>query len=83
MRGETPPMSYYDWNTSDYSFYDTLAQHLHDAGLLCEPDSREPWLLPAAHNGRCLADILAGFETAVDRTLESLGKPVGATSNAG
>ncbi len=70
---ETPPMSYRDWKTSDYSFYDTMAQHLHDQGVLCEPDSREPWFISAAHDESCLAETLEGFEVAVDRTLDSIG----------
>ncbi|MEZ5911891.1 MAG: aminotransferase class III-fold pyridoxal phosphate-dependent enzyme [Paracoccaceae bacterium] len=40
---ENAPDNYRDWKTSDYTFYDTMAQHLHDAGVIVEPDSREPW----------------------------------------
>ena len=47
---------------------------LHDQGVLCEPDSREPWFISAAHDDSCLRDTLAGFEVAIDTTLESLGK---------
>ena len=47
---EKPPRTYRDWKTSDYSFYNELAQHLHDEGVLCEPDSREPWFMCAAHD---------------------------------
>ena len=50
-------------------FYDTIAPHLHDEGVLCEPDSREPWFVSAAHDASCLADTLKGFEQAVDRTI--------------
>jgi glutamate-1-semialdehyde 2,1-aminomutase len=66
---ETPPRTYRDWKTSDYSFYNELAQHLHDEGVLCEPDSREPWFVCAAHDESCLADTLRGFERAVDITV--------------
>jgi glutamate-1-semialdehyde 2,1-aminomutase len=66
---ETPPRTYRDWKTSDYSFYNELAQHLHDEGVLCEPDSREPWFVCAAHDAACLADTLRGFENAVDATV--------------
>ena len=38
----TPPDNYRDWKRSDYTFYDTMAHHLHDLGIICEPDSREP-----------------------------------------
>jgi glutamate-1-semialdehyde 2,1-aminomutase len=66
---EKPPRTYRDWKSSDYSFYNELAQHLHDEGVLCEPDSREPWFMCAAHDDVCLADTLAGFERAVTTTL--------------
>ena len=38
---------------------------------MCEPDSREPWFMSAAHDEGCLLDTLAAFEKAVDRTLEA------------
>jgi glutamate-1-semialdehyde 2,1-aminomutase len=41
---------------------------LHDEGVLCEPDSREPWFVSAAHDDSCLADTLRAFEIAIDRT---------------
>jgi glutamate-1-semialdehyde 2,1-aminomutase len=69
-----PPANYRDWKTSDYSFYDALAANLIDHGVLCEPDSREPWFISAAHDAACLADTLKAFETCVDLTLEQSGK---------
>ncbi len=69
---ETPPDNYRAWKTSDYSFYDTMAYHLHDAGIICEPDSREPLFMCAAHDAACLTDTLKAVETAVDLTLEQL-----------
>jgi glutamate-1-semialdehyde 2,1-aminomutase len=68
-----PPRNYRDWKGSDYSFYDAMAQVLHDEGVLCEPDSREPWFVSAAHDASCLADTLRAFEIAVDATLKSSG----------
>lgn len=68
---EKPPRNYRDWKSSDYSFYNALAQYLHDEGVLCEPDSREPWFICAAHDAACLADTLRGFGAAVDATLAS------------
>jgi glutamate-1-semialdehyde 2,1-aminomutase len=66
-----PPGNYRDWLNSDYSFYDTMAPELHDLGVLCEPDSREPWFICEAHaRDDSLAKTLAAFETAVDVTLE-------------
>jgi glutamate-1-semialdehyde 2,1-aminomutase len=46
---------------------------LHDECILCEPDSREPWFMSAAHDESCLKDTLTAFEVAIDRTLDSLG----------
>ena len=68
-----PPRTYRDWKRSDYSFYDAVARVLHDECILCEPDSREPWFMSAAHDDSCLKDTLTAFETAIDRTLNSLG----------
>src|SRR5476651_366047 len=68
-----PPRNYRAWKSSDYSFYDAMAQVLHDEGVLCEPDSREPWFVSAAHDASCLADTLRAFEVAVDSTLKSSG----------
>ncbi|MBV8402671.1 MAG: aminotransferase class III-fold pyridoxal phosphate-dependent enzyme, partial [Gammaproteobacteria bacterium] len=64
-----PPRTYRDWKRSDYTFYDAVAKVLHDECILCEPDSREPWFMSAAHDDSCLSDTLRAFETAVDRTL--------------
>ncbi len=69
---DTPPTNYRDWADSDYTFYDTMAPVLHDLGVLCEPDSREPWFISAAHDEACLQKTLAAFEQAVDRTMETL-----------
>ena len=69
----TPPRNYRAWKSSDYSFYDAMAQVLHDEGVLCEPDSREPWFVSAAHDASCLADTLEAFEIAVDATLKAGG----------
>src|SRR6266404_9823620 len=68
-----PPRTYRDWKRSDYSFYDAVARVLHDECILCEPDSREPWFMSAAHDDSCPKDTLTAFETAIDRTLDSLG----------
>jgi glutamate-1-semialdehyde 2,1-aminomutase len=69
-----PPRTYRDWKGSDYTFYDAAARVLHDERILCEPDSREPWFISAAHDESCLRDTLTGFEVAIDTTLETLGK---------
>ncbi|MEP7172601.1 MAG: aminotransferase class III-fold pyridoxal phosphate-dependent enzyme, partial [Aestuariivirga sp.] len=71
---ERPPGNYREWKKSDYTFYDTMAYHLHDLGIICEPDSREPWFMCEAHglDASCLTDTLKAVETAVDLTLEQL-----------
>lgn len=69
---ETPPTNYRDWVNTDYTFYDTMAPALHDLGILCEPDSREPWFICEAHDETCLAQTLERFEKAVDITLRKL-----------
>ena len=66
---QQPPRNYRDWKGSDYSFYDAMAKVLHDERILCEPDSREPWFVSAAHDESCLTDTLTAFERAVDATL--------------
>ncbi|MDX1403545.1 MAG: aminotransferase class III-fold pyridoxal phosphate-dependent enzyme [Woeseiaceae bacterium] len=62
----TTPSNYRQWLDSDYEFYDSLAEVLHDLGVLIEPDSREPWFLCEAHDDGCIAETLKSFEKAVD-----------------
>lgn len=76
---EKAPANYRDWVNTDYMFYDTLAPELHDAGILVEPDSREPWFMCEAHDVKCLEETLDKFERAVDITL----KKISATRRAG
>ena len=67
-----PPDNYRAWKLSDYSFYDKMAYHLHDLGIICEPDSREPWFMCEAHDQSCLDDTLKAVAAAVDITLEQV-----------
>src|SRR5580658_3556454 len=69
---QNPPRTYRDWKGSDYTFYDAVAKVLHDELVLCEPASREPWFVSAAHDESCLKDTLRGFEVAIDTTLHSV-----------
>ncbi len=69
---EEVPRNYRDWLRSDYALYDALAANLHEEGILCEPDSREPWFISSAHDDACLEETLAKFETALDATLKTL-----------
>ena len=66
------PTDYRAWKQSDYTFYDRMAAHLHDLMIICEPDSREPWFMCAAHDQSCLDDTLRAFATAVDLTQDEL-----------
>ena len=70
---EDAPGNYRDWINTDYGFYDTTAEHLINRGVLCEPDSREPWFICEAHDDTCLAHTLEQFELAVDMTLKERG----------
>lgn len=79
---ETAPSNYRDWLNSDYTFYDTMAPRLHDYGVLCEPDSREPWFVCEAHDKSCLDHTVRAFERAVDETLEELEDQDKATASA-
>ena len=64
------PTNYRDWAKSDYTFYEALAQHLHDRGILCEPDSREPWFISTAHDEECMRATVEGFASALEATLD-------------
>ena len=79
---ETAPTNYRDWLNSDYTFYDTMAPKLHDLGVLCEPDSREPWFVCESHDQSCLEHTVAAFEHAVDETLDELKDPSSAKATA-
>ena len=67
-----PPRSVREWRRSDYAFYNAMAIRLNDLGILCEPDSWEPWFVSAAHDDACLAETFEKFERAVDETLADL-----------
>ena len=70
---ESAPDNYRDWLNSDYTFYDTMAPQLHELGVLCEPDSREPWFICEAHSkDDSLSQTLVAFEQAVETTIEKL-----------
>lgn len=72
---EKAPDNYRDWLHSDYTFYDTLAPELHELGILCEPDSREPWFVSEAHSkDDSLTRTISAFEQAVETTLDKLKK---------
>jgi glutamate-1-semialdehyde 2,1-aminomutase len=74
---ETPPSNYRDWAKTDYTFYEALAPELHQLGIICEPDSREPFFICQAHDQQCLVETLSIFEQAVDAALNRLKKGTG------
>jgi len=71
---EEPPTNYRDWVQHDGTLYEALALNLHDLGILCEQDNREPWFLSEAHDDVCLQETLEKFEIALDATLKELGR---------
>jgi glutamate-1-semialdehyde 2,1-aminomutase len=71
---EQAPTTYRNWKLSDYTFYDTMAGYLIDMGVMCEPDSREPWFISSAHDEACLKETMSKFEQAIDLTLDELSK---------
>ncbi|MBW2398153.1 MAG: aspartate aminotransferase family protein [Deltaproteobacteria bacterium] len=70
---ESVPRNYREWATTDYALYNRLAAELIELGILCEPDSREPWFVSAAHDDACLAETLEKFETALSTVLDRKG----------
>lgn len=46
---ETVPSNYRDWKQTDSKLYEAFAWNLIDAGVMLEPDSREPWFICEAH----------------------------------
>ena len=68
---ETQPRNYRDWADSDYGLYTEITDRLIDLGILCEPDSREPWFVSAAHDDSCLSETFEKFEKALDGALDS------------
>jgi len=67
----SPPQSMRDWEDSDHELYNAIAANLNDLGILCEPDSCEPWFVSTAHDDACLAETLEKVELAVDAALEA------------
>jgi glutamate-1-semialdehyde 2,1-aminomutase len=67
---ERAPRNYREWATTNYDLYNSLAGELIDLGILCEPDSREPWFICASHDDACLGETLDKFETALSSVLD-------------
>jgi glutamate-1-semialdehyde 2,1-aminomutase len=71
---DVEPTNYRDWVKTDGELYETLALHLHDLGILCEPDCREPFFLSAAHDDACLKETVEKFAIGLDAALKELGR---------
>lgn len=52
---EVVPTNYRDWKQSDSKLYEAFAWNLIDAGVMLEPDSREPWFICEAHQSMDLS----------------------------
>ena len=46
---KTVPTNYRDWKFTDSQLYEKFAWNLIEAGVMLEPDSREPWFICEAH----------------------------------
>ncbi len=69
------PDNYRDWKDADYAFYNAMAPELHERGILCEPDSREPWFISAAHSRDDSLEVtLEAFAGAITATLRRKDK---------
>jgi glutamate-1-semialdehyde 2,1-aminomutase len=71
---DVEPTNYRDWVKTDGELYETLALYLHDLGILCEPDCREPFFLSAAHDDTCLKETVEKFAIGLDAALKELGR---------
>jgi glutamate-1-semialdehyde 2,1-aminomutase len=66
---EDAPRNAGEWARSDYALYNDLVARINELGILCEPDSWEPWFISAAHDDACLAETAEKFELALDAAL--------------
>ena len=49
------PTNYRDWKQTDSKLYEAFAWNLIDAGVMLEPDSREPWFICESHQNMDLS----------------------------
>ena len=67
---EEPPTNARDFRSSNYPFYEKLAEELLEFGVLCEFDPREPWFICEAHAKDALEPTLDAFKAALEITLK-------------
>jgi glutamate-1-semialdehyde 2,1-aminomutase len=64
------PSNYRDWRKTDSALYQRFAWHLIDAGVMLEPDSREPWFMCEAHQSVDLAWLEDVATTAMHQAMQ-------------
>ena len=64
------PSNYRDWRKTDSALYQRFAWHLIDAGIMLEPDSREPWFICEAHQSVDLAWLEDVATTAMQKAMQ-------------
>jgi glutamate-1-semialdehyde 2,1-aminomutase len=64
------PSNYRDWRKTDSALYQRFAWHLIDAGIMLEPDSREPWFICEAHQSVDLAWLEDVATTAMHKAMQ-------------
>ena len=67
---ESAPTNARDFKSSDYPFYEKLAEELLEDGVLCEFDPREPWFICESHANDALEPTLNAFESALERAMK-------------
>ena len=71
---EVEPTNYRDWVKTDGELYEELAVRLHNLGIVCEPDCREPFFISAAHDDACLKETIEKFAIGLDAALKELDR---------
>jgi len=67
---EEAPTNARDFKSSDYPFYEKLAEELLEDGVLCEFDPREPWFICESHAKDALEPTLVALESALERAMK-------------
>ena len=67
---ESAPTNARDFKSSNYPFYEKLAEELLEDGVLCEFDPREPWFICESHAKNALEPTLNAFESALERAMK-------------
>ena len=68
---DSVPTNYRDWKQTDSKLYEAFAWNLIDAGVMLEPDSREPWFICESHQKMDLGWLEDVATQAMNRALRS------------